>query len=230
MNAGFIVLIVIGSLLLLLALLLLSHVRFRVVLNENGSSFRVSWLLIRKKMRIEDASDAFAGRLMESTTEEERSEKEDEENKSQKKSESLSRRIESVSRLLFRLFDRVHQTLTLRTRRVVVVVSTGDAAKTALLYGAVSASLAGLIEIVDRSVARVKTKGKDKVDVRADFVTGKTRADLDLVFSARVFGMLRVLFLLLTSGKTGKNKKHKVGVKKAPSPSSESTRTERPNE
>ena len=69
--------------------------------------------------------------------------------------------------------------------------------------------MSGLIEFVDRSVARVKCRGRDEVTVKADFVGGKTKADVDLILSARVIGALRILFVFLTSG-NGKNKgKHK---------------------
>lgn len=209
MGAGMIVLTVFGSLLLLIVLLLLSHVRLRVLLNEGGASFRLSWLFIRKKMKIEDAEELFDAHKKEKPKTETEPERVPEEKTEDKKKIPLAWQFERIARLLSKILDRVHSAVTLRTRRVTVVVSTDDAAKTALLYGAVSAALAGLIEIVDRSVVRVKTKGRDKIDVRADFLSGKSRAELDLILSSRVFGMLRLLFALLLLRDTGKPKRKK---------------------
>ena len=209
MGAGMIVLTVFGSLLLLIVLLLLSHVRLRVLLNEGGASFRLSWLFIRKKMKIEDAEELFDAHKKEKPKTETEPERVPEAETEDKKKLPLAWQFERIARLLSKILDRVHSAVTLRTRRVTVVVSTDDAAKTALLYGAVSAALAGLIEIVDRSVVRVKTKGRDKIDVRADFLSGKSRAELDLILSSRVFGMLRLLFTLLLLRDTGKPKRKK---------------------
>lgn len=209
MGAGMIVLTVFGSLLLLIVLLLLSHVRLRVLLNEGGASFRLSWLFIRKKMKIEDAEELFDAHKKEKPKTETEPERVPEAETEDKKKIPLAWQFERIARLLSKILDRVHSAVTLRTRRVTVVVSTDDAAKTALLYGAVSAALAGLIEIVDRSVVRVKTKGRDKIDVRADFLSGKSRAELDLILSSRVFGMLRLLFALLLLRDTGKPKRKK---------------------
>ena len=209
MGAGMIVLTVFGSLLLLIVLLLLSHVRLRVLLNEGGASFRLSWLFIRKKMKIEDAEELFDAHKKEKPKTETEPERVPEAETEDKKKIPLAWQFERIARLLSKILDRVHSAVTLRTRRVTVVVSTDDAAKTALLYGAVSAALAGLIEIVDRSVVRVKTKGRDKIDVRADFLSGKSRAELDLILSSRVFGMLRLLFTLLLLRDMGKPKRKK---------------------
>ena len=215
MGAGWIVLIVLGSLALLILLLLLSHVRLRVFYNENGSGLRISWFFIRKKMDVDDATRLLEGHKKEKPerTAEETPDKQEPE--TEKKKVPISWQIERITRLLGRIFDRLPGILTLRTRRVLVTVSTDDAAKTALLYGAVSAALAGLIEFLDRSVARVKTKGRDVVDVRADFLSGKTKADVDLVLSARVSGALRILFLFLTSGNAQKKRKTKKNRKTA---------------
>ena len=216
MTPGFIVLIVFGSLFLLIFLLLFSHVRLRVFWNDGGSGIRLSWFFIRKTMKIDDATDLIEGHRKEKKPEkDEQKEPKPEEEKEEKKI-PLVWQIERITRLLSRIVDRLPGTLTLRARRIVVTVSTDDAAKTALLYGAASAAMAGLIEFIDRSVARVKCKGRDEIDVKADFVTGKTKADVDLTLSARLIGALRILFVFLTTG-NGKNKAKHKKKKTAPS-------------
>ena len=217
MNAGWIVLIVFGSLILLFVLLLLTNLKFRVVYNPEGSRFRASWLFIRKELSIDDATKLFRSDKKKEPDEKEKeegTEKKETTPEEKEKKVPLSWQIDRILRFLSRIFDRLPGTLTLRARRIVVTVSTGDAAKTALLYGAVSASLAGLVEFVDRSVARVKCRGRDVIDVRADFLSGKTTADIDLTFSARVSRALKLLFVVLTSKPSGGKPKHKGSKKK----------------
>ena len=213
MGAGWIVLIVFGSLALLILLLLLSRVRLRIFADESRSGLILSWFIIRKKMKVEDAADLFEGHKKKKPEKEEKPEETPQE---EKEKVPLSRQIERITRLLSRMVDRVHGALTLRTRRVIVTVSTDDAAKTALLYGAVSAALAGLIEFLDRSIVRVMTRGRDLIDVHADFVSGKSKAEIDLVLYARVLGMLRVLFAFLTSGVKKKRKPKKNATPSLP--------------
>ena len=209
MSAGYIVLTVFGSLLLLILLILFSHVRLRVFFNENSSGFRLSWFFIRKKMKIEDATRLIEGHTKEEKPEDDKEKEIEPTEESTEKKVPIVWQIERITQLIQRIADRLPGTFTLRTRRIVVTVSTDDAAKTALLYGAVSAAMAGLIEFVDRSVARVKCRCRDDVEVKADFVGGKTKADLDLVLSAQVIGALRILFVFLTSGNGKKKGKHK---------------------
>lgn len=220
MNAGLIVLIVFGSLALLIVLLLLSHVRLRVYLSEEGSGLRLSWFFLRKKMKIDDATKLIEGHTKKEKPEKVEPEEEEEpEEKEPEKKIPLVWQIERITRLISRIVDRLPGTLTLRARRIVVTVSTDEAAKTALLYGTVSAAMAGLIEFIDRSVARVKCRGRDLIDVRADFVSGKTKADVDLILSAQVIGALRILFVFLFTGsgkKKAKHRKKKVAPTDAP--------------
>ena len=209
MNAGLIVLIVFGSLALLIVLLLLSHVRLRVYLSEDGSGLRFSWFFLRKKMKIDDATKLIEGHRKEKKPEKDEQKEPKPEEEKEEKRIPLVWQIERITRLLSRIVDRLPGTLTLRARRIVVTVSTDEAAKTALLYGAVSAAMAGLIEFIDRSVARVKCRGRDLIDVKADFVSGKTKADVDLILSAQVIGALRILFVFLFTGSGKKKAKHR---------------------
>lgn len=82
-------------------------------------------------------------------------------------------------------------------KRVNIVVSTDDAAKTALLYGTISQSTAYIIEILDKITNLKKTK-KTEISVLADFTSGKTTVDVKAVLSLRVFHIIKVLFSLLT--------------------------------
>lgn len=68
---------------------------------------------------------------------------------------------------------------------LVINVAAGDPAKTAILYGAVSGSLAAILEIVDRTM-NVKYADTYEPSVNADFLAEKTTADVDISFSISI--------------------------------------------
>ena len=90
------------------------------------------------------------------------------------------------------LVRKTNKHLHLKAARLHIRVATGDAATTAVLYGAVSASLAYLLAALDR-VTDLKTKPRD-VSVFADYLSERSHVDLKLIFSLRVWGALLLLF------------------------------------
>lgn len=111
---------------------------------------------------------------------------------SRKPKKSLPEKIRLVRALLAALLRRTRRYLHLRAVRAHISVATGDAASTAVLYGAVSAALSGLLALLDRAF-NLKTPPGD-VAVFPDFTGEKTKADLKIVLSLRVFGALAILF------------------------------------
>lgn len=111
---------------------------------------------------------------------------------SRKPKKSLPEKIRLVRALLAALLRRTRRYLHLRAVRAHISVATGDAASTAVLYGAVSAALSGLLALLDR-VFNLKAPPGD-VAVFPDFTGEKTKADLKIVLSLRVFGALAILF------------------------------------
>lgn len=87
--------------------------------------------------------------------------------------------------------------LRLHVAHLDIRVATGDAAKTAVLYGAVSGAVAHLIALLDR-VTAVKAPQKS-VCVRADFLSERSCAHVKLVFSISVGGALASLFSVMLS-------------------------------
>ena len=82
--------------------------------------------------------------------------------------------------------------LRLRAARLHLRVATGDAAKTAILYGAVCQTLSYLLALLDH-VTRLKAAEPD-VAVTADYLSEKSEADVHLIFSLRLIGALAILF------------------------------------
>lgn len=193
MHPALIVLIVIASLVLLIVLLLHSRIRVRVIYNEKTFSAYAYWLFLRFNLNSDDedssllSEELLGNDLFKDVT--------DKDPEKAGKPVSVSWKIERITRILSRLFNRLPEVLTLKTRRVIVTVGTDDAAKTALLYGAVSTGLAALLELIDRAIATVKTGDRDVVDVRADFVGGKTTLDINILLVLHLFTYLKFRFL-----------------------------------
>ena len=193
MHPALIVLIVIASIVLLIALLLHSRIRVRVIYNEKTFSAYAYWLFLRFNLNSDDedssllSEELLGNGLFQDET--------DKAVKKEGKPVFVTWKIERITRILGRLFNRLPDVLTLKTRRVVVTVGTDDAAKTAMLYGAVSTGLAALLEVIDRNIATVKTKNRDVVDVRADFVCGKTTFDINILLVLHLYTYLKFRFL-----------------------------------
>ncbi|MBR4770485.1 MAG: DUF2953 domain-containing protein [Clostridia bacterium] len=193
MHPALIVLIVIALIVLLIALLLHSRIRVRVIYNEKTFSAYAYWLFLRFNLNSDDedssllSEELLGNGLFQDET--------DKAVKKEGKPVFVTWKIERITRILGRLFNRLPDVLTLKTRRVVVTVGTDDAAKTAMLYGAVSTGLAALLEVIDRNIATVKTKNRDVVDVRADFVGGKTTFDINILLVLHLFTYLKFRFL-----------------------------------
>lgn len=200
-------LIVIGGILLLLLLLLLLRVRV-IILYENEVVLRLKILCFgltlypRKPSRKKHAKKK-------------QKKKPDKGHQyGEKKKRSLGDKLRLVRALTAVVIKKTHKHLRLHAAKLHVRVATGDAAKTAILYGAVSGTLSYILALLDR-VTNLKAALPD-VNVYADFLGEKPSADVKLVFSLRVWGALAIVFgaalaYLKTKMKkktTDKTKKH----------------------
>lgn len=103
--------------------------------------------------------------------------------------------IRDVSRAFFGRFSK-H--LHIKVAKIYVRVATGDAAQTAILYGAVSQALACLLEVLD-SVTNLDKIEKAEIDVEPDYLSDKTEAKINITYSLRVVGILDILLKTLIS-------------------------------
>lgn len=108
------------------------------------------------------------------------------------KKHTLKENLVLVRALCAALIRKTHRHLHLSAARLHVRVATGDAATTAILYGAVSASLSYLLAALDRAVD-LRSKPHD-VSVFADYLSEKSSADIKLVFSINAAGALALVF------------------------------------
>lgn len=107
---------------------------------------------------------------------------------------SLKEKLVLVRVLSAALLKKTKKHLTLTAARLHVRVATGDAATTAILYGAVSASLSYLLLALDRAT-RLRAKPRD-VSVTADYLAERSSADIKLVFTMRVGGAIALALSL----------------------------------
>ncbi|MBQ0009579.1 MAG: DUF2953 domain-containing protein [Ruminococcus sp.] len=101
----------------------------------------------------------------------------------------LIRLVIGLTKKLTELLAR-HLRITLKRYRV--VVSTDDAAKTALLYGGVSQATSYLFLFLEEE-ADFHIPEKSDVDVRADFTAGHTTAEIALDFRLFVWQLFSIL-------------------------------------
>ncbi len=115
--------------------------------------------------------------------------------KTQKKRDipSLIKLILKLVKAVLRKFPRHFRVKILRYE---VTVATGDAAKTALLYGAVTGLSSQLFAAL-RAGTRFKIKRKAPVNVYADFLGEKSKLEAEIDLSVTVFGALS---MLMTAG------------------------------
>ncbi len=81
----------------------------------------------------------------------------------------------------------------IRATRIRITVATDDAAKTAILFGAVNQAVAALIELLDQA-GKWRRLRDSEISVNADFTAEKSTADISLTFSFRVWHLLNILF------------------------------------
>lgn len=204
-----------GLLLLLLLLLLLGHARvrircpgkaLRVTLSVCGIPFTLlsdaekeipdpkdlehpEALLRRERRRQRRAEKRAEKKRLRAK---EKAAKRAEQKRTQRKdqpSPNLKEKLEMILALLKLLYRETGGKLRLRVRRLHLWVGTDDAAKTAILYGAVLQSATYLLQWIDTHLLRIDRRD-GAMTVEPDFVSGKCHADIDLTCSIRLYTAL----------------------------------------
>ena len=103
--------------------------------------------------------------------------------------------IEMIKDLVAVFVGRFAKHLRIRIARLHIGVATGDAATTAILYGAASAAVAALTETLYLAT-RTTFPAPENGGVYADFTGSSSRVDIDIVLSMRVYGILATLVSL----------------------------------
>lgn len=98
--------------------------------------------------------------------------------------------------------------LRVNVARFKIRIATGDAASTAIAYGAVSQTVAYLLAIFENN-KRVKGIKKADMDIACDFLGESSSADIKISFSLRVWHLFHLAFSSLISFI-----KHKINAQK----------------
>lgn len=75
--------------------------------------------------------------------------------------------------------------------KIHIRVATNDAAKTALLYGAISTAVACVLDVIE-SITNLDRLKKSSVLVEPDFLSSKTDVKLNIVLKISIFGIIKV--------------------------------------
>lgn len=124
----------------------------------------------------------------------------------------LSDIVRMVLELVKIVFSRFGRHLRIEVTRLRLVVATGDAAQTAILWGAVCPAVGALLEILDR-ITNLRTVKHCDIDVVPDFTADGFKADICIAFSLRVWHLFDIAFRALFSFL-----RHKPSVPAAPAP------------
>lgn len=132
-----------------------------------------------------------------------------------KKEEAKSNAAENASILLAvlkRTYEKILGRFKIKLAKIHITVASDDAAKTAIMYGAVSQSIAYAAEILDNFVY-VKRTGRGDIAVNADFLSEKTKYDIKIILYSKIWQILDILF-----GLAYNYLKEKSKIKRAGSP------------
>ncbi len=113
-----------------------------------------------------------------------------------KRKRSLLENLTLIKALLDDIPPRFLRHLKIKLSRIVITVATDDAAKTAVLYGAVSQVVAYIVAFLDQ-MSRLRYAPEAEVAVNADFLAEKPTADVKLAVSVRVWHIFDLLIAAL---------------------------------
>mgnify|MGYP003290890477 CR=1 FL=1 len=122
------------------------------------------------------------------------------------KEKGVLEKLSTLRDLLGVLLKKTLGHLQVRASRIRIRVATGDAASTAILFGAVNAGMVFLLETLDRFV-KIKTYSGDDIEVRPDYLAEKTTVDVRLLFSLRVWHLCDILLKTFMAHIHSKKKK-----------------------
>ena len=97
---------------------------------------------------------------------------------------------------LGKFFYQFGKRLRIDVTKIVITVATGDAASTAIMYGAVISAVNVLIELLQK-ITNLEGLKKAEIDVKCDYLSDKTKADVHVAVSLRVWHIFDFLIAAL---------------------------------
>ena len=125
--------------------------------------------------------------------------------------------VNAATAALGKFFVRFGRRFRIDVSRIIITIATGDAASTAIMYGAAVPAVMALIALLEKIT---DLRGIDKADIhlRCDYLAQKTTVDVHVAFSMRpyhLFDMLfSALFAFLVKRKTIKEEKVRMAARR----------------
>lgn len=119
--------------------------------------------------------------------------------------------VNTLSAVLKKVLTSFGKHLKIKTVRLRIAVATGDAAKTAVVYGAVCQAVAYVMEML-YNITGFTVSRCGEVTVVPDFVSERSSADIKIIFKLRVWHV----FAMLLSGAIAFLKKKVLNTSKDP--------------
>jgi len=126
---------------------------------------------------------------------------------------NLSENLEMVTALLKKLYQVSNGRIKLHIRKLHLYIGTGDASKTAILYGAISPCVVFLIEWIEKHYLRLRRE-KGDVQIFTDYLSQKPHADIDITASIGLMRAARIGLSMLSSYKSEKKNAMKKAKKR----------------
>ncbi len=131
--------------------------------------------------------------------------------KKKKEKKSLSEILDIITlvrKLAVKVIRTFFKHLRIEVARLKITVATGDAATTAIAYGAITEAVALLYPVLE-SVKNFRVPERSEVEIRTDFCSDTMDADIMISFSLRVWHVFDIAF-----GALGTFIKHKISSMK----------------
>ncbi len=105
---------------------------------------------------------------------------------------TITDNIKLVTEILSVFFKALPRHLHVKLAKLHIKVATGDAAQTAILFGAVSGAVACLVELLDSitNLGHLKTKS---ISIVPDYLSDKSDVDINISLSINSFGAINTL-------------------------------------
>ena len=122
------------------------------------------------------------------------------------KNQTLLDKLNLIKEILSVFLKSFSKYINVRIKKLYIIVASNDAAQTAILYGAVSAIVANILELID-SYTNLKSLKKDTISVEPDFIANESDIGINISLSISVLGALVTLAKTFWKYTILKNKK-----------------------
>jgi hypothetical protein len=104
--------------------------------------------------------------------------------------------VSLVANLVKKVIGKFFGHLKIKLARIRIKIATGDAATTAITYGAVTQAINVFFPLLDQ-IKTVKTPDAKQIEVSADFCSEESEIDIKISFALRVWHLFHVAFAAL---------------------------------